>query len=191
MNELTKDVLRKLIEDYGVAILEDPDRLSQFLEDVYPAGRDENFRISFALRCLLKFGWTPRGRLTSSAAAHYSAKLSESLGFSAQEAVDVMEILRDVTTPLRAEGVSEGDDDAVIARPGNLRRITGGISNKPRTMWLRKKSLYNGLILIVSLIVIAVLFLQIGNQRNPVGDEFRIAFFAPMSGLFRTNCPVM
>ena len=182
MNELTKDALRKLIEDYGVAILEDPDRLSQFLEDGYPAGRDENFRVSFALRCLLKFGWTPRGRLTPAAAAQYSAKLSESLGFSAQEAEDVMEILRDVTTPLRAESASEGEDDAVIAHPGNLRRITGGISNKPRTMWLRKKSLYNGLILIVSLIVIAVLFLQIGNQRNPVGDEFRIAFFAPMSG---------
>ena len=47
-------------------------------------------------------------------------------------------------------------------------------------MWIRKKSFYNGIVLIAALLAIGCSF-QIGSQRNPVGDEFRIAF-APMKG---------
>ena len=81
-------------------------------------------------------------------------------------------------------GGSEGEEEtgAVVAVPGNLKKIAGGVANRPRTMRIRKKSLYNGIILIVSLAVLAALFFQIGNQRTPAGDELRIAFFAPMSG---------
>lgn len=43
----TKKVLRELIDDYGFGILEDPDRLSQFLEDRSPDNRKENFQLTF------------------------------------------------------------------------------------------------------------------------------------------------
>ena len=182
MTDSTRDALRSLIEDYGAAILEDPDRLSQFLEDRCPARRADNFRISFALRYLLKSGWTPHVKLSVAAITQYAEGLNANLGFSKDDAYAVLAVLRDVTTPVKAEEEPEQRDSVVVAHPGNLRRISGGIANKPRTMWLRKKSLYNGLILIVALIAIAVLFFQIGNQRNPVGDEFRIAFFAQLTG---------
>ena len=182
MTDSTRDALRSLIEDYGAAILEDPDRLSQFLEDRCPSKRADNFRVSFALRYLLKSGWTPQLKLSVAAITQYAEGLNANLGYSRDDAYAVLAILRDVTTPARAEEEPAQANSAVVAHPGNLRHISGGIANKPRTMWLRKKSLYNGLILIVALIAIAVLFFQIGNQRNPVGDEFRVAFFAQMSG---------
>jgi len=90
--------------------------------------------------------------------------------------------LRSLGSGTDEDNYPDQENEKVIAKPGNLRAVPGGISNKPRTMWIRKKSLYNGLVLIAALIVIAVLFFQIGSQRNPVGDEFRIAFFAPMNG---------
>ena len=183
MTDSTRDALRSLIEDYGVSILEDPDRLSQFLEDRCPRQKADNFRISFALRYLLKAGWTPHLKLSVAAITQYAEGLSANLGFSKEDAYAALAVLRDVTTPARSDEEPQQDNNsAVVAHPGNLRHISGGIANKPRTMWIRKKSLYNGLILIMALVAIAVLFFQIGNQRNPVGDEFRVAFFAQLSG---------
>jgi branched-chain amino acid transport system substrate-binding protein len=180
MEEITEQVLKELIEDYGVGILEDPDRLSQFLEDRCPTNRAANFRLTFALRYLVKSGWTPHVKFTDRNDNSYAGRLCEHLGFTAEDAEDVIATLRSVVKEHDSNLDAEGS--MVIAKPGNLRTMPGGISNKPRTMWIRKKSFYNGLVLIASLIVIAVLFFQIGSQRNPVGDEFRIAMFAPMSG---------
>ena len=183
MAEGMKKVLEKLIEDYGLCILEDPDRLSQFLEARNPGESAANFRLTFALRYMIKSGWSVNSKISNKIETHFSAKLSEHLGFTHEEAEDVLLTLRHVIREERAECRSEeeGSDD-LVARPGNLRRIAGGISNKPRTMWIRKKSFYNGIVLIAALLAIVVLFFQIGSQRNPVGDEFRVAFFAPMKG---------
>ncbi len=180
MEETTKQVLKELIDDYGVGILEDPDRLSQFLEDRCPSNNAGNFRLTFALRYLVKSGWTPHTKITDRNDTSYIISLCKHLGFAEEDAQDVMDTLRGVIVERNNDNGT--DDETLIAKPGNLRSVSGGISNKPRTMWIRKKSFYNGLVLIAALIVIAVLFFQIGSQRNPVGDEFRIAFFAPMNG---------
>ncbi|MDY9920501.1 MAG: ABC transporter substrate-binding protein [Synergistota bacterium] len=183
MAEGIKKVLEKLIEDYGLCILEDPDRLSQFLEARNPGESAANFRLAFALRYMIKSGWSVKSKISNKTEAHFRAKLSEHLGFTQEEAEDVLLTLKRIIREEPAE-CSSGDEapDDLVARPGNLRRIAGGISNKPRTMWIRKKSFYNGIVLIAALLAIVVLFFQIGNQRNPVGDEFRVAFFAPMKG---------
>lgn len=182
MQEQVKQVLRELIEKYRVGILEDPDRLSQFLEDRCPSDRADNFQLTFALRCLVKNGWTPYKKVTDERYAMYVRKLRENLAFSAADADDVMRTLTEITS-LKNENAQE-EDGRVVAHPGNLRRISGGIATEPRTMWLRKKSLYNGIVLLAALAAIVVLFWQIGTQRSPVGNEFRIAFFTPMSGPF-------
>lgn len=181
----TKQALKELIEKYGVSILDDPDRLSQFLEDRCPSDSAGNFRLTFALRYLLKSGWTPKAnnKFTYTNDTSYISRLCENLGFSEADAETVMDLLNDVITE-QLDDSSLDENEMVIAKPGNLRRISGGISNKPRTMWIRKKSFYNGLVLVAALLAITVLFFQIGSQRNPVGDEFRIAFFAPMSGAY-------
>lgn len=183
MAEGVKKVLEKLTEEYGLCILEDPDRLSQFLEARNPADSAANFRLTFALRYMIKSGWTINTRLSAKNETYFRLKLSENLGFSAEEAEDVLRILRQVIKEDRCEYMAGGEQGKdLVARPGNLRRIAGGISNRPRTMWIRKKSFYNGIVLIAALLAITVLFFQIGSQRTPVGDEFRIAFFASMKG---------
>jgi len=183
LNEGIKKVLEKLIEDYGLCILEDPDRLSQFLEARNPGESAANFRLTFALRYMIKSGWSVNSKISNKIENHFSSKLSEHLGFTQEEAEDVLLTLRHVIKEERAEcGSEEEGSEDLVAKPGNLRRIAGGISNKPRTMWIRKKSFYNGIVLIAALLAIVVLFFQIGSERNPVGDEFRIAFFAPMKG---------
>lgn len=181
MEEILKQVLKDLIEDYGVGILEDPDRLSQFLEDRCPSCRAENFRLTFSLRYLIKSGWTPHTKNLGINDSSWTDRLCKNLGFTVENAEEVLRILSEASS---FPDSNEGPDgvDMVIARSGNLRRISGGISNKPRTMWIRKKSFYNGLVLIVAFLSIVVLFFQIGSQRNPVGDEFRIVFFASLTG---------
>ena len=57
MSENIRDVLSDLIDSYGINILEDPDRLSQFLEDRCAREAEEAFHLTFALRYLLKGGW--------------------------------------------------------------------------------------------------------------------------------------
>lgn len=183
MAESIKKVLDKLIEDYGLCILEDPDRLSQFLEARNSGDSHANFRLTFALRYLIKSGWTVSSKISSKNETYFRTKLSDNLGFTQEEAEEVLSLMRQVIKENSVgNSTKEESSDGLVAKPGNLRRIAGGISNKPRTMWLRKKSFYNGIVLIVALLAIAVLFFQIGNERNPVGDEFRIAFFAPMKG---------
>lgn len=178
MSENIRDVLSELIDSYGISILEDPDRLSQFLEDRCAPQAEEAFHLTFALRYLLKCGW----RASASGAALEEAqeeRLCQQLGFTPDQSRDVMALINEAVAG-RCE--AEPEEEGFVATPGNLRRISGGISNRPRTMRIRKKSLYNGVVLIASLLVLGVLFFHIGSQRTPVGDELRIAFFAPMSG---------
>ncbi len=179
MEESTKKILKELIDDYGFGILEDPDRLSQFLEDLSPENKKENFQLTFALGYLLKSGWSPSAKTGDFGQEKYVPMLRLNLGFSQEDSERVMEIIC-YAASLKDDSEPEEALSVFAAMPGNLKKISGGISNKPRTMWIRKKSLYNGLILIASLIAIAVLFFQIGSQRNPEGDEFRIAFLAPL-----------
>ena len=91
-----KKVLEKLIEDYGLCILEDPDRLSQFLEARNPGESAANFRLTFALRYMIKSGWSVNSKISNKIETHFSAKLSEHLGFTHEEAEDVLLTMRHV-----------------------------------------------------------------------------------------------
>ena len=179
MSENIRDVLSELIDSYGINILEDPDRLSQFLEDRCALQAEEAFHLTFALRYLLKCGW----RVNSARAVldeEQEERLCQQLGFTAGQSKEVAALINGAVADKYEDGRPAGE--GFVATPGNLRRISGGISNRPRTMRMRKKSLYNGVILLAAMLVLGVLFFQIGSQRTPVGDELRIAFFAPMSG---------
>jgi branched-chain amino acid transport system substrate-binding protein len=176
-----KRTLEDLIDLYGPAILEDPDRLSQFLEDRY-GDYGESFRFTFALRALVKSGWTHNVRISAVKRDFYMDILVRNLGFTASAAKDVLDALNALTFNEPEEEPETGGERSVVAKPGNLKRIAGGIANKPRTIWLRERSLHNGLILILSLFALAVLFFQMSGQRSPVGDELRIAFLTRLSG---------
>ena len=177
-----RDILVEIIDSYGIKILEDPDRLAQFLEDRSSLRPEDTFHLTFALRFLLKCGWRPSRREYMKEGADYRASLESQLGFTKEQAAEVMKLINWLMEMEYGGSEDEEETGAVVAVPGNLKKIAGGVANRPRTMRIRKKSLYNGIILIVSLAVLAALFFQIGNQRTPAGDELRIAFFAPMSG---------
>ena len=187
MPQKIRDVLSDLIETYGIKILEDPDRLSQFLEDRCKDHPDEAFHLSFALRYLLKLGWRPTDR--KFLFSEGTERLVQQLGYSQKEAEAVASALSGALADASGgeqdeepEAASEKPDEEFVAVPGNLRRISGGIANRPRTAEMRKKSFFSGLLMVAVVVVLVVLFFQIGSQRTPVGDELRIAFFAPMSG---------
>lgn len=179
MRERIREALLEIVATYGVDVLEDTDRLAQFLEDRCGDLREEIFWLTFALRHLLKAGWRPRQRASEWAEARYAEGLAGDLDFTEEAASTLLSELYSITAEQpAAEGqTAEGQ---VVASSGNLRRIAGGVSNKPRTMWLRKKSMRNGLVLMAVLAALAVLFFQIGNQHNPVGDELRVAFLTHM-----------
>lgn len=177
-----RDILVEIIDSYGIKILEDPDRLAQFLEDRSSLRPEDTFHLTFALRFLLKCGWRPSRREYMKEGADYRASLESQLGFTKEQAAEVMKLINWLMEMEYGGSEDEEETGVVVAVPGNLKKIAGGVANRPRTMRIRKKSLYNGIILIVSLAVLAALFFQIGNQRTPAGDELRIAFFAPMSG---------
>ncbi len=183
MADNIREVLTEIIDIYGIRMLEDPDRLAQFLEDRSALRPEDTFHLTFALRFLLKCGWRPSRREYAKHETGYSAQLVSRLGFTPEQADEVMALVGWLMEMEYGGSDVEAEERAtVVAVPGNLKRISGGLANRPRTMRIRKKSLYNGLILIVSLAVLAALFFQIGTQRTPEGNELRIAFFAPMTG---------
>lgn len=178
MEDGIKEVLNELAAEYGAGILEDTDRLAQLLEDRCPGSGAEIFRLTFALRYLLRSGWNPRAAISERNIPIYIDELVHGLGFTEQVASDAVMTLCAIAAADRKAGL----EDAVIASAGNLSRVRSVASGKPRTMWIRKKSMRNGLVLIAALVAIAVLFFRIGSQRNPVGDELRVAFLAQLSG---------
>lgn len=181
LEQKIKEALAEIIATYGVSIMEDTDRLAQFLEDRCGELREEIFLLTFALRYLLKAGWSPRVPGSERSESLYVDGLANNLGMSASTARGLLsELRRIISEAARLEDGSEGG--RIVASAGNLRRIAGGVANKPRTMWLRKKSMRNGLVLLAVLASIAVLLFQIGSQRNPVGDELRVAFMTRMTG---------
>lgn len=181
LEQKIKEALTEIIATYGISVMEDTDRLAQFLEDRCGRLREEIVHLTFALRYLLKAGWNPRMQGSEKSEGFYADGLANELGMSADDARALLVELRWITAEaaLEAGGVEDG---RVVASAGNLRRIAGGVANKPRTMWLRRKSMRNGLVLLAVLVSIAVLLFQIGSQRNPVGDELRIAFMTQMTG---------
>lgn len=179
MTDVLLNVLQQLIDEYGVEILEDPDRLLQFLDDrCRNSDATVNFRFTFALHAVIKAGWNVQTGSTAAKRAVYIDKLVSQLAFQPKEAENFLDLLAELTKDNNAES---SDSEALIAQPGNLKKISGGIANHPRTMWLRKKIFYNSVVLFAAFVAIAVLFFQIGRQRNPIGAEFRIAFLAPIS----------
>ncbi|MDO5562762.1 MAG: ABC transporter substrate-binding protein [Synergistaceae bacterium] len=183
MEEKIKNTLKELVDDYGFSIFEDTDRLSQFLEDRLPDMGEDIFHLTFAISYFVRLGWRPSRQGREDYLSKYRGKLTADLGYPPEDAKKTLETLDYIVSlDKRADDGAEPPDDVFYAAPGNLRKVYGGISNKPRMMWLRKRSFYNGLALLVALLAIAVLFYQIGEQRNPEGDEFRIAFFAQLEG---------
>ena len=150
-----RDILVEIIDSYGIKILEDPDRLAQFLEDRSSLRPEDTFHLTFALRFLLKCGWRPSRREYMKEGADYRASLESQLGFTKEQAAEVMKLINWLMEMEYGGSEGEAETGAVVAVPGNLKKIAGGVANRPRTMRIRKKSLYNGIILIVSLAVLA------------------------------------
>ena len=144
-----RDILVEIIDSYGIKILEDPDRLAQFLEDRSSLRPEDTFHLTFALRFLLKCGWRPSRREYMKEGADYRASLESQLGFTKEQAAEVMKLINWLMEMEYGGSEGEAETGAVVAVPGNLKKIAGGVANRPRTMRIRKKSLYNGLILIV------------------------------------------
>ncbi len=177
-----RGVLADITDSYGIKILEDPDRLAQFLEDRSSMRPEETFHLTFALRFLLKCGWRPSRREYAKRGADYRQTLVSQLGFTEEQADKVMRLVEWLMEMEYGGSDAVEKDEGIVAVPGNLKKISGGVANRPRTARIRAKSLYNGVILIASLVMLAALFFQISSQRTPAGDELRIAFFAPLSG---------
>ena len=181
MSEAMKNILKELIAEYGTDIINDPDRLSQLLENRFHIGGVENFQLTFALGYLLRHGWSLSFDSGQKELSRYRDILCRDLSFSKQDADNVLDILSNIGECESYD--NENEEDCLFeARRGNLKRISGGISNKPRTMWIRKNSLYNGFIFIAVMLAMCVLFFQVGGERTPAGSEFRIAFFTPFEG---------
>lgn len=171
--ELTENIF-ELTDLYGAAILEDPERMSQFLEDKLPGHENEIFYLVFAVRFLVRNGWrakSPASKLTPANADDMCAKL----GFSEAAAHDVVQIINDAIDHIF------GTCERIVAHRGTLQAVPGGLS-RPRPMLTNRKSVYNGIILATALFIVCMVFAQINAQRMPVGDELRIAFFAHLSG---------
>ena len=80
-----RDILVEIIDSYGIKILEDPDRLAQFLEDRSSLRPEDTFHLTFALRFLLKCGWRPSRREYMKEGADYRASLESQLGFTKEQ----------------------------------------------------------------------------------------------------------
>ncbi len=180
MKDYIVEKLKELVQEYGVAILGDPDRLSQFLEgDTSEKNENEIFNLTFALHSIIRSGWTPHAEHNDVKRNLYIKRLHEDLAYNEKDAADFINALDMV---ISQNGFADTETDAIVAHPGNLRRISGGIANNPRTGGFRKKALYNGIILFAAFLAIILLFSQIARQNMPESNEFRIAFFAPLSG---------
>ncbi len=173
-------VMAELTEEYGVNILEDPDRLSQLLENRCSEAAAEVFHLTFALRQLLRDGWRP-GSQNPIIGKKEERRFRQLMGFTEKQAERTVELIN-CALALRSdeEGLAERKD--FVAVPGNLKQIGGGIASRPRHAGRDKKNLSSGIMIIVAITFLLLLFFQIGRQRTPVGDELRVAFFAPMSG---------
>ncbi|MEG1642026.1 MAG: ABC transporter substrate-binding protein [Synergistaceae bacterium] len=183
MKDKMKKNLEKIIEDYGLQIFEDTDRLSQFLEEYNDLDTKEIFTLTFSLRNLSKKGWSAELRKENLKCEEYRNYLLDKLGFSKQDVSFVIEIIEFIAEISSAEETTNDDKYAntFFASPGNLKKIDGCLAKKPRTKWLRKKVICNTFIFLISAIALIILFLQIGNQRDPVGNEYRIAYFDVLS----------
>ena len=98
MEKTIKKNLQKLIDDYGLCILEDPDCLSQFLDTLSPKNRTENFKLSFALGHLTKLGWKPTDEQSAESISKYIDSLCKQLAFSREDAKSVINIINDVAS---------------------------------------------------------------------------------------------
>lgn len=177
-NDFVK-ILQQLIDEYGTEILEDPDRLVQFLDDRNSGtGKLYNFRFALALHAIIKAGWTTKTDVNGIKRQLYFDKLVNVLSLDADEANSFLDTL---STVFHEKKDSTETNDRLVAQSGNLKNVSGGIAAHPRTMWLRKKIFFNSIVIFIAFLTIAMLFFQIGKQRNPSGSEFRIAFVAPIS----------
>ncbi|MBR4400567.1 MAG: ABC transporter substrate-binding protein [Synergistes sp.] len=173
-------IMAELTEEYGVSILEDPDRLSQLLENRCSQGADEVFHLTFALRELIRDGWSPASH-DPFIGKKEKKRLRELLGFTEEQAEKTAEIINSALE--RDNGTRSAQEHKdLVAVPGNLKPITGGVSSRPRHASRERKNLSGGIIIIAAVFFLMMLFFQIGRQRTPVGDELRVAYFAPMSG---------
>lgn len=166
---------------YGTAIFQDPDRLAQLIEN-YNSGEDElNFVFVNTIRTLLKHDWTPYCEYSDIDFREFKKIISDELGYLDEKVDYVFEMIKFISS-LEKDEKSDDDFNLFCAKPGTLKKIDGGMGSRPATMWLRKKVISNSFLFIASMAIIVILFMQIGLQREPVGNEYRIAFFDVLSG---------
>ena len=174
-------VALELIRIYGYSLLEDPDRLSQLLEDRCGDSRREIFLISFALRELLKNGTLPDSNAFIAGGEQIEARLRDNLGFSKASAQWVTEAIYELITA----GAEVGDDAAdsrIEAHRGFLQNIGYVMAKRPRTVLVRKKALRNGLLLLAIIALFLGLFVRITGSRYMVSEDHGVLFLAHLSG---------
>ena len=175
MDDKPIGIIKELFALHGALLREDPDRLGQLLEERCGECRREIFLLTFALREMNREGFNIEDLSKTEEFQRWEERLRENLGFSKSSAEWVVEALRSIDSPVPEEG-------GVIAFGGGLPQIKGGIANKPRTAPLRKKAFNQGIILLAILGVFAIFFFKINASRYPAGDDFPLAFLAPLSG---------
>lgn len=181
MNNIPVEITKKLVEDYGFSLLEDPERLGQLLEDKCPNCRREIFILTFALREISRGDGMPDAKAFAAEEEKISERLGENLGFSRESAEWATKAIASI---LGGEYTRESDacPAHIEARRGFLTGAIDVISKRPRTAPLRRKALRNGLLLLGILMVFLGLFFRIALSRFPMGDEHRLVFLAHLSG---------
>ncbi|MDR1917190.1 MAG: ABC transporter substrate-binding protein [Synergistaceae bacterium] len=176
---MTVEVAKELVKVYGRALLEDPERLGQLLEDECGNARREIFIISFALKEIARGGEVPSFEKFTEDRERIIEKLCRNLGFAKESSIWAVDAISRI---LECGSEELAPDGHIEAHSGFLESITSGIAKRPRTAPFRKKTLRNGLLLLCIIMSFLVLFVTITESRYAVSNEHRILFLAHLSG---------
>jgi branched-chain amino acid transport system substrate-binding protein len=166
---------RRLLEEFGQELTEDPDRLGQLLEGRVGGRKRESFLIVVGLREARLFPRSGRSDLAE--------RLTDGLGLS-PEAADWS--ARAALLLRSCPGEAPGQEPRFSVSPGNLPgeglppppSRSAGRSRDPEV----RKALAGGMALLLIGALLLAVGLKIRSDRRPEGGEFRIALLAPLSG---------
>lgn len=179
MNERPVEIAKELLRLYGSALLEDPERLGQLLEDKCPDCRQEIFVISFGLRDVTREEGLPDTETFSRTREKIGQRFCKNLGFTEEAAawaVDAIASFLDIRDALEAEAAPP-----LEAKRGFLENVGARMAKRPRTAPVRKKALRNGLLLLGIIALFLGLYVRI-TSRLPASDAHHVLFLAHLSG---------
>jgi branched-chain amino acid transport system substrate-binding protein len=179
LNDRPVEVAGDLIKVYGRALIDDPERLGQLLEDECGDARREIFIISFALREIAKGGGIPSLEKFTEERDLIADRLRGNLGFTKEAALWAVGAISRI---LECEAAAPPPEGHIEAHSGFLESIASGIAKRPRTAPFRKKTLRNGLLLLCIIMSFLGLFVTITESRYAVPGDHRILFMAHLSG---------